>query len=186
MSVGVRTRRFSVDEYHQMVQAGILTEDDRVELIAGEIVEMTPINPRHAFAVDRLYQFLLRAIGERAAGRAQNPIIIGPHSEPQPDVVLCRPPLTRYRDSHPGPNDILLVIEVAETSTEFDRGRKVPLYARAGIRETWLVDLPAQTIEVYRMPTPDGYQDVRTLGRGQSLAPDAFPDLTLSVDDILG
>lgn len=186
MAIGVRTRRFSVEEYHRMVRAGILKEDDRVELIEGAIIEMTPIGPRHAFYVDRLTQRLVEALGNRAVVRVQGPISLGPHSEPQPDLAVLRPPLTRYRDAHPGPTDVLLVVEVAESSVDDDKRRKLPLYARAGVRETWLVNLPAQTIEVYRAPTLEGYRDVRTLGRGQRLAPEAFPDYTLTVDDILG
>ena len=186
MSVNVRTRRFSVEEYHRMVRAGILKDDDRVELIAGEIIEMTPIGPRHATCVDRLTRRLVGLLADLAVVRVQGPIRLGPDSEPQPDIALLRPPVTRYEDHHPEPAEVLLVIEVAETSVEDDRARKIPLYARAGIQEAWLVNLPAQTIEVHRGPTPEGYQDVRTLGRGQRLAPEAFPESTLTVDDILG
>lgn len=186
MAIGLRTRRFSVEEYHQMVQVGILKEDDRVELVEGEILEMTPIGPRHAVCVDGLTHRLVEALGSRAVVRVQGPISLGPHSEPQPDLAVLRPPLTRYREAHPGPADLFLVVEVAESSVADDARRKLPLYARAGVREAWLVNLPAQTIEVHRGPTREGYQDVRTLGRGQRFAPEAFPDCTLTVDDILG
>lgn len=186
MSVGVRTRRFSVEEYHQMVQAGILKEDDRLELIEGEIVEMVPIGPRHALCVDRLNWLLGSSLAERAIIRVQGPISLGPRFEPQPDLALFRLPMTRYTESHPGPADIFLVIEVAETSIDEDRARKIPLYAQAGIRETWLVNLPTQTIETYAAPTPDGYQAVRTVGRGQFIAPEAFSNLSFAVDEILG
>jgi len=186
MSVSVRTRRFSVEEYHQMGWAGILKEDDRVELIEGEIIEMTPIGPRHAVCVAGLTEHFVRSLSTRAVVWAQSPIHLGPDSEPQPDVALLQPPRTRYGNAHPGPEDIFLVIEVADTTADRDRARKIPQYARAGIREAWLVNFPAQTIEVYRAPTREGYQDVRTLGRGQRLAPEAFPDFTLTVDDILG
>lgn len=186
MSVGVRTRRFSVAEYRRMVQAGILKEDDRVELVEGEIIEMPPIGPRHALCVDRLTDLLGFAVRGRAIMRVQGPISLDPHSEPQPDLAFFRPPMTRYTGSHPGPGDLFLVIEVAETTADEDRTRKIPLYARAGIREAWLVNVPARTIEIYRAPTPEGYKDVQAVGRGQALAPEAFPDLTLTVDDILG
>ncbi len=186
MSVAVRTRRFSVAEYRKMVQAGILKEDDRVELIEGEIIEMVPIGPRHAVCVDRLSQAFHRLLLDRVSVRTQGPISLSPYSEPQPDLALCRPPLTRYEESHPGPEDLFLVIEVADTTREHDCTRKIPLYARAGIREAWLVDLSAQAIEVYRMPEPDGYGNVRSFGRGQILTPEAFPDIRLPVDDILG
>ncbi len=186
MAIGVRTRRFSVEEYHRMVRAGILKEDDRVELIEGAIIEMTPIGPRHSFCVARLTDHFAVSLRGMAVVWVQSPIRLSPDSEPQPDVAVIRPPLTRYADAHPGPDDVLLVIEVADTTVDHDRARKIPLYARAGVREAWLVNLPAQTIEVYRAPTREGYRDVRTLGRGQRLAPEAFPDYTLTVDDILG
>lgn len=186
MSVGVRTRRFSVEEYHQMVRSGILREDDRVELLEGEIIELTPIGPRHALCVARLNRHLTVSLSNRAIVWVQGPIHLSPDSEPQPDLALARPPETRYTNAHPGPADLFLVIEVAESSVDDDRSRKIPLYARAGIREVWLVNLPAETIEVYRAPTPDGYQDIQMLRRGLAVAPEAFPDLPLAVDDILG
>ena len=186
MAVVVRTRRFSVEEYHRMVQVRILKEDDRVELIEGEIIEVTAIGPRHALCVDRLNARLGAALRDRAIVRVQGPVSVSPDSEPQPDLALFRPPMARYAESHPGPADLFLVIEVAETTADDDRARKIPLYARAGIQEVWLVHLPAQAIEVYRAPTSSGYQDVRIARRGQTLAPDAFHDLTLTVDEILG
>lgn len=186
MSVGVRTRRFSVAEYRRMVHAGILKEDDRVELIEGEIVEMVPIGPRHAVCVDRLSQALQRRLADRAIVRTQGPVSLGPYSEPQPDLALFRPPLARYTESHPGPHDLFLVIEIAESSVEEDRTRKIPMYARAGVREAWLVDLSAQAVEAFRTPTPNGYASVRTFGRGDVLTPEAFPDIALPVDEILG
>lgn len=186
MSVGVRTRRFSVEEYHQMVQAGILKDDDRVELIEGAIVEMVPIGPRHAVCVHRFNQYLNRLLSDRAIVGVQAPVSLGPYSEPQPDVALLRPPIARYSGSHPGPGDLFLVIEVGDTSVEDDRTRKIPLYGRAGVREAWLVDLPAQAVQVYRVPGPDGYGSVRTFGRGHILTPEAFPDIRLPVDDVLG
>lgn len=185
MAVGVRIRRFSVDEYHQMVRAGILKEDDRVELIEGEIIEMTPIDPRHALCVDRLTDRLTALLRGRAITRVQGPISLAPDSEPQPDLALFRPPMARYTESHPGPADLFLVIEVAQTSVEHDRARKMALYARAGVPEAWLVNLPAQVIEVYREPAREGYRNVRTAGRGQRLAPEAFPEVTLAVDEIV-
>ncbi|HLC41640.1 MAG TPA: Uma2 family endonuclease, partial [Methylomirabilota bacterium] len=185
MAIGVRARRFSVEEYHQMVRTGILKEDDRVELIEGEITEMTPIGPRHAVCVAGLTEHLVRSLAGRAVVWSQSPIRLGPHSEPQPDVTLVQPPRTRYADAHPRPEHILLIIEVGDTTVEDDRMRKIPLYARAGILETWLVNLPGEAIEVYRDPAQDGYRDARTVRRGLPLAPLAFPDVTLTADEIL-
>jgi hypothetical protein len=186
MAVAARTRRFSVAEYHRMAEAGILGAEDRVELVEGVIVEMTPISARHAVCVDRLNQRFHRLVGDLAIVRVQNPVSLGPDSEPQPDVVLCRPPLTRYTESHPGAADLFLVVEVADTSLEDDRTRKVPLYARAGIPEVWIVDLRGEAIEVHRAPGPEGYGSVQAVGRGRTLAPEALPDVSLAVEDFLG
>ena len=169
-----------------MGEAGILSEDDRVELIEGEIVQMAPIGSRHAACVDRLTQlFVLRVMG-RAIVRVQNPVLLNDYSEPQPDLALLRPRADFYASGHPAPQDVLLVVEVADTSAGIDRAAKMPLYARAGIHEAWLVDLQADQVEVHRQPTPQGYRSVQTFGRGASFALEMLPDLTLAVADILG
>jgi len=182
----VSKRLFTVEEYHRMAEAGILGEDDRVELIEGEIVEMTPIGSRHAGAVNRLNRLFSERVGEHAVVSVQNPIRLGERSEPQPDLALLRFREDFYASSHPGPGDVLLVVEVAETSAEYDRRVKVPLYARFGIPEVWLVDLEGEAVEVYRDPSPEGYRKAEVLRRGSSLSPSSFPDLELSVDEILG
>lgn len=185
MSVPLTRRRFTVEEYYRMAEAGILGEDDRVELLDGEIVEMTPIGPRHSSCVCRLTDFFARRVGERAIVHVQNPIRLGPYAEPQPDLCLLKRRADFYARRHPGPEDVLLVVEVTDTSAQEDRGVKIPMYARSGIPEAWLVDLPAGGIEVYHDPGPDGYRELRRLGRGDRLAPQAFPDLVLSVGDAL-
>ncbi len=169
-----------------MVQAGILGEDDRVELLEGEIVEMAPIGSRHASCVDRLTHLLVRQFAEKAIIRVQNPVRLGERSEPQPDLALLRPRPDFYAKAHPGPEDILLLVEVAETSVGVDREVKLPLFARAGIPEVWLVDLSGECIEVYRKPTPQGYQEVRQVRRGDRVAPQAFPDIGMAGEEILG
>jgi Uma2 family endonuclease len=186
MAVRVSRRRFTVDEYRRMLEGGILAEDDRVELINGEIVEMAPIGSRHAACVKRLNNLFSRQVGDRAVVGVQDPVRLDEYSEPQPDLTLLRPRPDYYAGGHPGPEDVLLVVEVAETSAEYDRQIKVPLYARAGIREVWLVDLAASAVEVYREPTPEGYRQVRRFGRGETLSPEALPDINLALDDILG
>ncbi|GIX49188.1 MAG: hypothetical protein KatS3mg131_3399 [Candidatus Tectimicrobiota bacterium] len=178
-------RRFTVDEYEQMGRAGILGEDDRVELIAGEIVEMTPIGSRHAACVARLTHLLSHQLGSRAIVWVQNPLRLGALSEPQPDLCLLKPREDFYAAGHPGPQDVLLLVEVAETSVASDREVKLPLYSRFGLPEVWLVNLPEACLEVYRQPAPAGYQETRRFGRGDCLAPLAFPDLALVVDDVL-
>ena len=169
-----------------MVQAGILGEDDRVELLEGEIVEMAPIGSGHAACVDRLTHLLVRQFAEKSIIRVQNPVHLGERSEPQPDLALLRSRPDFYAKAHPGPEDILLLVEVAETSVELDRDVKLPLYARAGVPEVWLVDLPGERIEVYRKPTPQGYQEVRQVRRGERVASQAFPDIGLAGEEILG
>lgn len=187
MAIAWKTRRFTVAEYHRMGETGILDEDDRVELLDGEIVEMTPIGPRHASVVDRTTRLFSRLVGERAMIRIQNPIDLAVlSSEPQPDVALLTPRVDFYATAHPRPEDVLLVVEVMDASAERDRRLKLPLYARAVIREVWLVDLGAERLEVHRQPEPDGYRQVHLLRRGESATIEALPDLAIRVDEILG
>ena len=186
MSVQVVHRRFTVKDYHLMAQAGILNEDDRVELIEGEIVEIAPIGSHHAGVVDRLTRLLTRLSAETVIVRIQNPILLGVHSEPQPDISLLRSRPDFYTESHPQAEEILLVIEVADSSIAYDRELKVPLYAREGISEIWVVDLARERVEVYRHPGPEGYRESHTLGRGERLVPDALPSVVLAVSDIFG
>ena len=186
MDAAVTRRRFTVDEYHCMGTAGILHEDDRVELVEGDIVEMSPIGDRHAGCV----RYLLGWFNEQVRGRAlvdvQNPIRLSQHLEPQPDVVLLRPRPDWYRRQHPAAEDILLLIEVADTSPAYDKGTKLPLYERAGIPEVWIVALEGERIEVYREPAGGRYRQVTVHERGSILAPGAFPDIGISCDEILG
>jgi len=186
MGVQLARRLFTVAEYHKMAEAGILSEDDRVELLSGEIVAMSPIGSRHAACVDRLTQYLVVRVAGRAIVRVQNPIRLGEHSEPQPDVALLKPRPDFYATAHPGPEDVVLVIEVAETSAGVDREVKVPLYARFGVSDVWLVDLAGDRVEVFREPSAEGYREVRVLRRGESLAPALLPDLLVPVDAVLG
>lgn len=186
MAVQVLRRRFTVEEYYRMAQAGILNEDDRVELIEGEIIEMAPIGSRHAAHVKGLNRLFSQQVGQEVLISVQDPVRLSERSEPQPDIALLRFRPDLYATSHPGPADVLLLIEVADATVEYDREVKAPLYAREGIREFWLVDLPGERIEVYRDPSPEGYRQVRTVQRGERLSPEAFPGLELSAEDILG
>ena len=185
MVEGVSRRRFTSAEYHAMAEAGILSEDERVELIAGEIVRMAPIGSRHAGCVKRLNRrFTL--LGNRALVSVQDPIALSPSHEPEPDLAILRPREDDYSQSHPTPADVLLVIEVADFSIEYDRDVKIPLYSGAGIPEAWLVDLSQRVIEIYRAPSAAGYREVRILHPGDPLSPQAFPDFELTVEAILG
>ena len=177
---------FTVDDYHRLAALGILGEDERVELLDGQIVEMTPIGPAHAGCVDALTKLLSRCVGDAALVRVQNPLVLGTRWEPQPDVALLKPRADGYRAAHPGPGDVLLVIEVADTSGGSDRDVKFPLYASAGIAEAWLVDLGNDVIEVHRQPGHAGYREVRTLRRGETLSALLFPTGPIPVDEVLG
>lgn len=186
MSLQLLRRKFTVKQYHQMVEAGILKENDRVELIRGEIVEMTPINRRHSAHVKRLNQlFVLRLAGFVTVG-VQDPVELDDTSEPQPDISLLRIKADFYESGHPQPQDILLLVEVADTTVESDREIKIPLYAENGIIEVWLVDINEQCIEVYREPSPNGYQNIQRFMRGENLSILAFPEIIISVNEVLG
>ncbi len=186
MAVTLLRGPFTVADYHRLAECGILGEDDRVELIHGQVVELTPIGPRHAGCVDRLTRLLSRTAAHLAVVRVQNPLTLESRAEPQPDVALLRLPIERYAAAHARPEDVLLVIEVADTAPEYDREVKIPLYARAGIPEAWLVSLPTVEIEVYRKPSPQGYAEMRRVGRGDTLTPLMLEGIILEVDDILG
>ena len=182
---GVQRYRFTVDEFARMGEAGIFTEDDRVELIDGEILEMTPIGPPHAWFVDRLTELIVTRLAGRAHVRIQNPVRLGRHTEPQPDLVVARRS-GAYADRHPEPGDILLVIEVADSSLRYDRLEKVPRYGKAGIPETWLVDVEARAVTVYTEPGPNGYARQQVRRRGDRLVAAGVPDLEFAVDDVFG
>lgn len=186
--VRVEKRRFSIHEYHRMAEVGILSEDDRVELIEGEIVRMSPIGSRHAACVDRLNRLLNRFTNLSAIVRVQSPILLNGNSEPEPDISLLRPRDDFYTGGHPMPDDVLLLIEVADTSVERDLEVKLPLslYAQAGIPETWIVDLPAETIEVHSRPDGGEYRETVRVKRGETLKSRTIPGLELAADDILG
>ncbi|MBA3246596.1 MAG: Uma2 family endonuclease [Pyrinomonadaceae bacterium] len=186
MSQQFARRWFSVGEYQRMAETGILTEDDRVELIEGEIIEMSPIGNRHAACVKRLNALLSRQLGQSAIVSVQDPIYLNDFSEPEPDIALLLPREDFYEQELPAASDVLLLVEVADTSIDYDRNKKLPLYARAGIPEMWLVDLSAHTITIYAQPLNSQYQFVQTCERGEAIASQTLAGLTLPVDEILG
>ena len=186
MSTQIVRKLFNVAEYHKMIEAGVLHEDDRLELLGGEIVAMSPIGSRHAACVDRLNRLFTKRLGDSVIVRVQNPVELSDESEPQPDLSLLKPRTDFYSEAHPQSSDIYLLVEVADTTTNYDRRVKLPFYARAGIIEVWLIDLEAQKIEVYREPSAQGYRQMQTVERGQSLRIQAFPDVELKANEILG
>ncbi len=186
MSTDLRRRRFTVDDYYRMAEAGVLREDDRVELIEGEIVEMSPIGIRHAGCVNRLTRIFFEAVGDRASIAVQNPVRVSDISEPQPDLIIATRRDDDYSSAHPRPEDVLLLIEAGDASLPVDRNVKAPLYAVAGIIEYWIVDFQHGMLEVFRDPAASGYQVVQRLSRGETVRPIAFPDVTIAVEDIAG
>lgn len=181
-----RKRLFTVADYHRMAEYGILGGNERVELIEGEIIEMNPIGSPHAACVKRLTRLLVRAAGDRAIVGIQDPVQLGDLSEPQPDIALLKPRSDFYGDAHPGPEDILLLVEVADSTLAYDRNRKLPLYARSGVPEAWIVDLESRVIEVYRNPSSEGYREAVRKGLGASLPIPGLPGATLDIDQVLG
>ena len=177
--------RFTVDDYHRMAKAGILQEDDRAELIDGEVVRMAPIGNKHAFCVIALTDDFASRSSGRYVVSVQNAVRLSRHSELYPDLLLLRPPRTRYAERNPGPDNVFLVIEVSDTTIATDRRVKLPKYAAAGIPEAWLVNIPRRTVEVHREPREGRYQQVTVARKGEEVSPLAFPDIAIAVDAIL-
>jgi Uma2 family endonuclease len=185
MSVHLEKRRFTVAEYYRMAEAGILTPQDRVELIDGEIVTMSPIGTRHNAAVDRAAQAIFFAVGRTAIVRVQGAIDLNEFTEPEPDIALLRPREDFYSASHPGAADVLLVIEISDSSLRYNRDVKTPLYATSGISEYWLVDLTTRTVTCHANAVENRYRDATAFRPGESLAPRALPGCVIAVDDLL-
>ena len=179
-------RKLTVDEYQRMGESGIFHEDERVELLDGELYEMTPLGDDHIGGVISLDFPLNQRLAGRALVSVQNPIRLSKFSEPEPDVVVLRFRPDFYRSGKARPEDIFLLIEVAESSLDYDRTTKLPRYAAAGVREVWIANLVDEQLEGYRDPAGDRYATSSIHRRGDTLAPLAFPDLVLSVEEILG
>lgn len=176
--------RLTVAEYHRMGETGILAPPTRVEFIEGEVIDMPPIGSPHAGTVDYLADVLRSACHGQAIVRTQNPVLLDLHSEPQPDIALLRPRPDFYRSSHPTPDDVFLVIEVADTSLAYDTHIKLPLYARHGIPEVWVFDLSNRRFLVHRTPTVAGFQDVRTLTDISAVTPLLLPGVTIDLSGV--
>jgi Uma2 family endonuclease len=184
MAVPIQKRSVTVDELERAWEAGAFSPEARLELVHGEIVEMTPIGDRHALCVIWLCD-LLAGLRPKGILSPQNPLRLSPESVPQPDAVVFRR-RPDFRARPPRAEDVLLVVEVADSSLSYDRKQKIPLYAEHGIPEAWLVDLTSDTLFVYRRPSPEGYRDVRAYRREESISPEAFPESRFAVAEILG
>jgi len=176
---GHRRRRFTVEDYRRMAEAGVLDDEDRVELLDGEIVEMTPIGSRHASHVKKIASILRELETDRAILSVQDPIRLGEYSVPKPDLALLRSRDDFYRDAHPEPDDVYLIVEVADTSANFDRTRKLPLYAEQQIPAVWLIDLGEERLEIYEKPVDGEYTVIRKPPFDESV--DVLPNAERSV-----
>lgn len=185
MAVAVARHRFTVDDFERMASAGVFGHEARVELINGEVVDMTPIGWRHMARHTRLVALFNGRFGERAIVVGQGSIRLAPDSWPQPDILVLRPRMDYYEQGGPAAGDVLLLVEIADTSLPFDRTEKMRLYARAGIAEYWILDVDGRALEVCRHPAPDGYRDIRRVSSG-AVALLAFPDERFDVADIVG
>lgn len=174
-------RKLSADQFEEMGRTGILGPKARVELIEGEMIEMAPIASRHAAAVAFLSRYFERAVGDSALVWVQSPLRLADDSEPQPDLMLLRPTADRYRSAHPRPPDVLLLVEIADTTLGFDRDTKLPLYARHAVPEVWILDLATERLEIYREPAAGGYRRKLERSGTESIAPAALPAASLQV-----
>jgi Uma2 family endonuclease len=186
MRAEITKKLFTVAEYYRMAEVGILDPDARLELLEGDIVEMSPVGVRHVMCVNRANMLFARRLGDRAIVSVQNPVQLSEYTEPQPDIVLLRLRDDFYGEKKISWEDALLVVEVADTTIRRDRDVKLPLYAKAGVSELWIEDLHRDTIFVYRDPGPTSYSTALTLQRGESISVAAFPDIVFAAKDLIG
>jgi Uma2 family endonuclease len=186
MSAEVETYRFSVEEFNKLGEAGIFDEDDRVELLDGEIIVMSPIGTQHAGTTMRVHWGLQQKLGNRVLFNLQNPAVLDEYSEPLPDITLLRPKRDFYTSGHPTPKDILLLIEVSDTTLGYDRGRKLRKYAERDISEVWIVNVRGRVIEQFREPTIGNYTVSRVCRKGEEISIQAFPEVTFRVEELIG
>jgi Uma2 family endonuclease len=182
----VARRHLSVSEYHRMGEVGILSEDDRVELIEGELIALAPIGSGHSGTVIGLNHLLVQAVGQRGLVSVQNPVRLDDRTEPEPDFAVLKPRADHYRMATPRSEDVLLLIEVADSSLAYDRLVKRPLYARHGIVEFWIVDLSAEEVEVCRTPAGDDYTSIVRVGRSGSIELVSLPGVIIPVAALFG
>lgn len=185
MSVDYARFQFNADQFERLVETGILTEDDRVELIDGEIITMSPIGSRHVACVNNLTALLVIAVGSRGIVSVQNPVRLNDRNEPLPDLSVLRPRTSRYRDRLATGKDVLIAIEVSDTTAVYDRTVKIPRYAENGVREAWLVDLKPGVVEVYSAPRGGRYTKQYSVTLGEQVTSRSIDGLTVAVDDII-
>lgn len=182
---GIKRRLITVAEYDKMIEHGILNKYDRVELLNGVLIEKMSKGPKHAALNDSIGDWFREKLGDKAYIRLQNPIVLDDLSQPEPDIVLAKPPRQTYFERHPHPEDIFLVLEISDTTISFDRNTKATAYAKAGIIQYLLLNLQNQTIEDYREPAEDGYQSKQTYKTGQSFKLVVFPEIEVKLEEML-
>ncbi|NJM52990.1 MAG: Uma2 family endonuclease [Blastocatellia bacterium] len=181
---GVKHHLITVAEYDRMIELGVYTENDRIELLNGEIIELMPKGPKHVYFNEKVADFFKEKLDKNVDVRSQNPIVLDDFSEPEPDIVLAKPPRENYLENHPAPADIYLIMEISDTTLAYDREAKAKAYSRNGIGQYLLLNLNNETLEEYREPSEDGYQFKRTLRKGDSLNLEAFPEVEIKIDDL--
>lgn len=186
MQTEATKKRFTVDEYYRMAEIGILRDDARTELINGEIIEMSPMGPRHASSVSRITEFMVPLLKGKAQLRPQLPLRLNDYNEPQPDLCFVRPRRDYYGSKHPGSGDTLLAVEVSDTSLRYDRDVKSGVYAAARVSEFWIVDIPGDRLLIFRDPSRGVYKTSLVVNRAESAAALAFPEIEIPVADLLG
>jgi len=184
MTATVKTRPFTIIEFHKMAETGILTKNDRVELIQGEIIPMAPIGPFHAACVNTLTRMLIQRVPPDVIVHIQNPLRLDTHTEVYPDLALLRPRLDQYKNTIPEPADVLLLIEVADTTLYRDQHEKLPHYAQVGIPEVWLIDVTNKTVIVHREPSGQQYKHVSSSTHGTHLTSSSLSNFTIAVNEI--
>jgi Uma2 family endonuclease len=185
-TVTLTRHKLSVEDYHAMGKAGILNEDSRVELIEGELIDMSPIGSRHASVVNTLSKLCVEQADRLAIVSIQNSLSLPPDSEPQPDIMLLKARPDRYWNALPTGSDVLLLIEVADTTLGYDRNVKLPLYARHDIPEVWLIDLQTKAVELYSDPAPHGYRKILRPDADTTISPVLVPAVQLPLRELWG
>ena len=184
-ALSTRLKHWTVDDYHRMIATGILTPHDRVELLEGQVVEMVPQDPPHASRIDDGGDYLKARFANRAKVRVQLPITLVPGSEPEPDFAIVRFDENRYRDRHPGPAHVFLLIEVTVSTWQRDYTQKARIYANAGIVEYWILDINRQQVTVLQRPVAEAYQSEQVFTAADQIAAQAFPDVAIALQNLL-
>lgn len=179
-------RKFTIEEYHNFIETGFFKPEERIELWEGEFVEMSPIGKRHASCVNYLIELLRDFLGKNVIISPQNPIVLNDFSEPQPDITLLRRREDFYRAENATAKDVLIVMEIADTTLKYDRETKFPRYAASGIQEAWLIDLENDRVEIHGEPSEFGYSLVKILYRGQTAESIVLPEIKITINEILG